>query len=142
MSELLIELNVNGKDYQVEVQPHWTLNRVIREKLGLTGTKLSCGTGECGACTVLVNGTPILSCLTLAARVDGTKIETIEGLSKGTELHPIQEAFVKNNAIQCGFCTPGMILTAKAFLDQNPDPVRILPSSQQSIGHVHQRCRH
>lgn len=117
-----VNLNVNGKDYAVEVKPHWTLLQVIREQIGLTGTKCGCAAGECGACTVLVDGKPILSCLTLAAQAEGGKITTIEGLSDGAKLHPLQEAFVEHGAIQCGFCTPGMILSAKALLDENPDP--------------------
>ncbi len=117
-----VNLNVNGRDYPVAVKPHWTLLQVIREQIGLTGTKCGCAAGECGACTVLADGKPILSCLTLAAQAEGKKITTIEGLSVGAKLHPIQEAFVKHGAIQCGFCTPGMILSAKALLDENPDP--------------------
>jgi carbon-monoxide dehydrogenase small subunit len=122
MGDMLIKLNVNDELYEVKVKPYWTLLRVLRDKLSLTGAKLGCGTGECGACTVLVDGKAILSCLTLAARAVGKKITTIEGLSKGNKLHPIQEAFVKNHAIQCGVCTPGMILSAKALLDENPNP--------------------
>ena len=117
-----VNLNVNGRDYPVEVKPHWTLLKVIREEIGLTGTKCGCAAGECGACTVLVDGKPILSCLTLAAQAEGRKITTIEGLADGAKLHPLQEAFVEHSAIQCGFCTPGMILSAKALLDENPDP--------------------
>lgn len=122
MGDLLIKLNVNDELYEVKVKPYWTLLRVLRDQLSLTGAKLGCGTGECGACTVLVDGKAILSCLTLAPRAVGKKITTIEGLSKGNKLHPIQEAFVKNHAIQCGVCTPGMILSAKALLDKNPSP--------------------
>jgi carbon-monoxide dehydrogenase small subunit len=117
-----IKLDVNGKICDIMVRPHWTLAYVLREELGLTGTKLSCGTGECGACTVLMEGKPVASCLVLAAQAEGRQITTIEGLSDGTKLHPLQEAFVKYGAIQCGFCTPGMILTAKALLDENPNP--------------------
>lgn len=116
-----VTLNVNGKDYVLEVKPHWTLLDVIREQIGLTGTKYGCGTGECGACTVLMDGKPVTSCLVLAARAEGKEILTIEGLGKD-KLHPIQEAFIKEGAIQCGYCTPGMVLTAKALLDNNPNP--------------------
>ena len=122
MGELAVKLNVNGRDHEVRVKPHWTLNHVIRKVLGLTGTKLSCGTGECGACTVLVDGKAVLSCLTLAARAEGKKILTIEGLATGLKLHPLQQAFIERGAVQCGFCTPGMILSAKAILQENPDP--------------------
>ncbi len=117
-----VTLNVNGRDYVVDVKPHWTLLQVIREQIGLTGTKCGCAAGECGACTVLADGKPILSCLTLAAQAEGKKLTTIEGLAEGAMLHPLQEAFVAHGAIQCGFCTPGMILSAKALLDENPDP--------------------
>ncbi|WP_309493065.1 (2Fe-2S)-binding protein [Candidatus Hecatella orcuttiae] len=118
----MIKLNVNGEIHEVRVKPYWTLLRVLRNELGLTGAKLGCGRGECGACTVLMDGKPILSCLTLAARAEGKKIVTIEGLAEGLKLHPLQEAFIKNGAIQCGFCTSGMILSAKALLDRNLNP--------------------
>ena len=115
---------VNGKPYEVIIEPHMLLVDVLRDKLGLTGTKYACGTGDCGACTVLVEGKPVLSCLTLAVTVRGKDILTIEGLVEGTTLHPIQQAFVDNGAVQCGFCTPGMILSAKALLNENPNPTR------------------
>jgi len=115
---------VNGKPYEVIIEPHMLLVDVLRDKLGLTGTKYACGTGDCGACTVLVEGKPVLSCLTLAMTVRGKDILTIEGLVEGTTLHPIQQAFVDNGAVQCGFCTPGMILSAKALLNENPNPTR------------------
>ncbi|MGQ9787961.1 MAG: (2Fe-2S)-binding protein [Candidatus Hadarchaeaceae archaeon] len=120
--KIKVKLNVNGKDYEVEVKPHWTLLQVIRDRLGLTGTKYGCGTGECGACTVIIDGKPMTSCLVLAASAEGRKIVTIEGISSGNKLHPLQEAFIEEGAIQCGYCTPGMILTAKAFLEKNPNP--------------------
>ena len=113
---------VNGKSCELIIEPQMTLLDVLRNQLGLMGTKYACGTGDCGACTVLVAGKPVLSCLTLAATVKGEDILTIEGLSDGNTLHPIQQAFVDVGAVQCGFCTPGMILTAKALLDENPDP--------------------
>lgn len=119
--KICITLNVNGKDYTGEVKPHWTLLQVIRDQLGLTGTKYGCGTGECGACTVIMDGKPMTSCLVLAASAAGRKITTIEGISKDG-LHPLQEAFIEEGAIQCGYCTPGMILTAKSFLEKNPHP--------------------
>ena len=115
---------VNGRTYQVAVEPQTLLIHVLRDELGLTGTKYSCGIGNCGACTVLLDGIPVLSCLTLASAAKGKAITTIEGLAEGTALHPIQKAFIDNGAIQCGFCTSGMIMTSKALLDKNPDPSR------------------
>jgi len=113
---------VNGRHYEVAIEPHMLLIEVLRNELDLTGTKQSCGIGNCGACTVLIDGKPVLSCLTLALTVVGKHITTIEGLAQGTALHPIQKAFIEHGAIQCGFCTPGMILSAKALLDGNPNP--------------------
>jgi carbon-monoxide dehydrogenase small subunit len=118
----IIKLHVNGEEFEVLTEVHKTLLEVLREDLGLTGTKRGCDLGACGACTVLIEGKPFLSCLTLAVDVQGKKIVTIEGLSQDGEPHPLQKAFVEKGAIQCGFCTPGMILTAKAFLDENPHP--------------------
>jgi aerobic-type carbon monoxide dehydrogenase small subunit (CoxS/CutS family) len=117
-----IQFKVNDDLVSLEVEPHWTLLRVIRDELGLTGTKEGCGEGDCGACTVLVDDRAVNSCLILAIDVDGKAIITIEGLTQGDELHPLQKAFMEKGAVQCGFCTPGMILTAKALLDQNPHP--------------------
>ena len=117
-----ITLNVNSELWEVEVDPHRTLLEVLREDLGLTGTKEGCGLGACGACTVLIDSAPILSCLTLAADVQDKNISTIEGLAKDGQPHPIQLAFVNHGAIQCGFCTPGAIISAKALLDRNPKP--------------------
>ncbi len=118
----LIELKVNGESYDVAVEPRRTLLEVLREQLGLTGTKEGCDAGDCGTCTVLLDGKPVPSCLVLAIDAQGKDILTIEGLSNGPELHPIQKAFVDYGAIQCGFCSPGMILTVKALLDSNPNP--------------------
>jgi len=118
----ILKLNVNGEEFEILTEVHKTLLEVLREDLGLTGTKRGCDLGTCGACTVLIEGKPYLSCLTLAADVQGKKILTIEGLSQKGELHPLQKAFVEKGAIQCGFCTPGMILTAKAFLEEQPHP--------------------
>ncbi len=118
----IITLNVNGEEFEFLTEVHRTLLEVLREDLGLTGTKRGCDLGTCGACTVLIEGKPYLSCLTLAADVQGKKIVTIEGLAQDGEPHPLQKAFVQKGAIQCGFCTPGMILMAKAFLDENPNP--------------------
>lgn len=117
-----IKLKVNGVEYIVEIEPWRTLVEVLRETLGLTGTKKSCNEGECGACTVLMDGKPVASCLVLAMDAQGKEITTIEGLAEGDKLHPIQEAFLKYGAIQCGFCTPGMVISAKALLDRNPKP--------------------
>lgn len=121
----IINLYVNGEVFEVLTPVHKTLLEVLREDLGLTGTKRGCDLGTCGACTVLIEGKPYLSCLTLAADVQGKKIITIEGLSGEGKPHPLQKAFVEKGAIQCGFCTPGMILTAKAFLDENLHPSEI-----------------
>lgn len=118
----LIRLVVNGDPYEVIVKPSETLIEVLRNKLGLTGTKHACDTGKCGACTVLIDGKPIRSCLTLAISARDREISTIEGLAKDGELHPIQKTFIEYGAVQCGFCTPGMIMFTKAFLEENPKP--------------------
>lgn len=117
-----IILKINGETYEVSVKPSETLLEVLRDKLGLTGTKEGCDTGKCGACTVLIEGKAVRSCLTLAIAARDKEITTIEGLAYGEELHPIQQAFVEHGALQCGFCTPGMIMISKAFLEENPDP--------------------
>ncbi len=120
--KVVIELTVNGEEYDVLVPPHLTLLEVLREKLELTGTKEGCGEGVCGSCTVLMDGRPVRSCLTLAVEAAGHEITTIEGLAGPRGLHRLQESFINHGAVQCGFCTPGMILTAKALLDENPRP--------------------
>ncbi|MGA2465919.1 MAG: (2Fe-2S)-binding protein [Thermodesulfobacteriota bacterium] len=117
----LLMLRVNGEDYNVFTEPWKTLVRVLRDDLGLTGVKEGCNTGSCGACTVLIDGKAVKSCLVLASQTKGKEILTIEGLGKNG-LHPLQQAFVERFAIQCGFCTPGMILAAKGLLDENPNP--------------------
>ena len=117
-----IKLTVNNQPYRLSVLPWRTLLEVIREDLGLTGTKEGCGLGECGACTVLIDGRAVNSCLVLATEAEGKQITTIEGLTQGDKLHPIQQAFVDHGGLQCGFCTPGMIMAAKALLDKNPTP--------------------
>ncbi|PIE64871.1 MAG: (2Fe-2S)-binding protein [Desulfobacterales bacterium] len=119
--EKQISITVNGKKESLVVESQWTLTSVLRNKLGLTGTKEGCGEGECGSCTVLVDGAPVNSCLYLAINADGKSITTIEGLADGSDLHPLQQAFVDKGAIQCGFCTPGMVMTAKAMLDEKKD---------------------
>lgn len=118
----LIRLIVNEEPYEVMIKPSETLLEVLKNKLGLTGAKHACDTGKCGACTVLIDGKPVRSCLTLAISVRDREITTIEGLAKGEELHPLQRAFIEHGAVQCGFCTPGMILFTKSFLEENPEP--------------------
>lgn len=119
----LITLNINERAYEIPLHSRDLLVDVIRKKVGLTGTKKGCGQGDCGACTVLVDDEPVLSCLTLAVACQGKKITTIEGLADASgELHPLQQAYVEHGAVQCGYCTPGMILASKALLDRNPKP--------------------
>ncbi len=118
------QLRVNGEAHEVAFAPYKTLLEVLREDLGLTGTKHGCELGECGACAVLIDGEPQLSCLVLALECEGRSIETIEGLARGPELHPLQAAFADFGGSQCGYCTPGVIMTAKALLDSNPSPTR------------------
>lgn len=117
-----IRLAVNGFEYDLLVKPHWTLLQVLRDEIGHTGTKEGCGKGECGACTVIIDGEAVLACLTLAFQAQGKSILTIEGLVWEGRLDSLQEAFVKHGAIQCGYCTPGMIMTSKAFLSKKPHP--------------------
>ena len=122
MKKQEIHLCINGQDYRLFVYPHTTLLDLIRDEVGLTGTKRGCDLGECGACTVLIDGKPYNSCLILAVDVQERAILTIEGLADDGKLHPIQKAFIEHGAIQCGFCTPGMLLVAKALLDEDPCP--------------------
>ncbi len=122
MDDLTLSFILNGRDISVKIKPGTMLADLIRDVLGLKGTKVGCREGECGACTVLVNGVPLNSCLVPAMKVQGSSVVTIEGLSQNGELEPIQQAFIEEGAVQCGFCTPAMILTAKALLDQNPNP--------------------
>ena len=133
-----VVLDINGKKYEVAVKKNWTLLYVLREVLDLTGSKCGCSTGDCGACKVIVDGEAVNSCLILAVKAEGKSITTIEGLAKGTELHPIQQAFIDAGAVQCGFCTPGMVMSAKALLDKNPDPAR--EEIAQSIDNNLCRC--
>jgi carbon-monoxide dehydrogenase small subunit len=122
MKRLQISLRVNDEDHELLVAPNRTLTDVLRDDLDLTGTKHGCGEGECGSCTVLLDGEPVNSCLVLAVQADGREVITIEGVSDGIELHPVQQAFVEQGAVQCGFCTPGMVLSAKALLDRKKRP--------------------
>lgn len=122
IQQILIELHVNQLPYKLTVKPSTSLLDVLRRDLGLKGTKRGCDQGHCGACTVIMNGKAVNACSLLAVQADGKSITTIEGLSSGDPLHPLQEAFVEEGAIQCGFCTPGMILSAKALLDETQEP--------------------
>ena len=124
MSKITVNMVVNKKPVTVDVEPYARLLDVLRNDLKLTGAKEGCGVGECGACTVIIDGETVDSCLTLAASCEGRNIETIEGLSNGDQLHPVQEAFVENNALQCGFCIPGLVLSGKNILDKYPEADR------------------
>ena len=117
-----IQVTVNGSLECVEVPSHWTLLQMLRDKLALTGTKNGCSAGECGACTVLMDGEPVNSCMLLAVEADGAEIVTVEGLARDGQLDPLQTAFIEQGAVQCGFCTPGVLMTARALLDRNPHP--------------------
>jgi carbon-monoxide dehydrogenase small subunit len=117
-----ITVTVNGEEHSLAVEPRLLLVHLLREKLGLTGTHVGCDTTSCGACTVLVDGVPIKSCTHFAVQVDGRELKTVEGLAQGGQLHPIQEGFKEEHGLQCGFCTPGMLLVSSALLEENPDP--------------------
>jgi carbon-monoxide dehydrogenase small subunit len=123
-----ITLTVNGEPEQVDVPSNLTLLGLLREKLALTGTKNGCSAGECGACTVMINGEPVNSCMVLAVECDGAEIITVEGLAQDGQLHPVQQALIESGGVQCGFCTPGVLVTARALLDRNPHP------SEEEIG--------
>jgi len=123
LPEGVIQLTINKQAYQLYIQPEWTLYHVIHDLLGLTGTKLFCDQGVCGSCTVIMDGRPVLSCMTLAIECHGKIIETIEGISADT--HPLIEAYIKHHALQCGYCTPGFIVTSKALLDKNAEPTEL-----------------
>jgi carbon-monoxide dehydrogenase small subunit len=118
----ILKMTVNGKAVEIPVRPTWTLVRVLREELGLTGTKRGCDQGDCGACTVIMDGQAINSCLVLALQAESKEIETIEGLGAPDNLHPLQSSFIENGAVQCGFCTPGMLMSASALIRENPNP--------------------
>jgi carbon-monoxide dehydrogenase small subunit len=119
-----LTMTVNGRDVTVQVEADEILVDVLRDRLGLTGTKIGCNEGECGACTIVMDGEAVLSCLIPAVRAQGRQIVTIEGLSDGDELHPLQQSFVEHGAVQCGYCIPGFIMSSKALLDRNPQPTR------------------
>jgi carbon-monoxide dehydrogenase small subunit len=123
-SSVRVKMEVNGEAVEATFAPYKTLLEVLREELDLTGTKHGCELGECGACTVLVDGEPVLSCLTLALECQGRAVQTIEGVARGPELHPLQAAFADRGGSQCGYCTPGVVMTAKALLDRNPSPTQ------------------
>lgn len=122
MKKIFITTTINKKLYSLEIKPNLTLLSLLREELGLTGTKCGCEVGECGACTVLLNGQAVNSCLVLAPQIDGQEIVTVEGLADNGNLHPLQEAFLDHDAVHCGFCTPGMLMSAKALIDETPLP--------------------
>jgi carbon-monoxide dehydrogenase small subunit len=130
MPKLSLRLRVNGEPYELEVEPHRTLLEVVRDDLHLTGAKEGCGTGDCGACSMIVDGRLVTSCLLLALEANGADVLTIEGLASDGRLHPLQQAFLDHGAVQCGFCIPGMILAAKCLLDRNPHP------SEEEIRHA------
>jgi carbon-monoxide dehydrogenase small subunit len=130
MPKLSLRLRVNGEPYELEVEPHRTLLEVVRDDLHLTGAKEGCGTGDCGACSMIVDGRLVTSCLLLALEANGADVLTIEGLARDGRLHPLQQAFLDHGAVQCGFCIPGMILAAKCLLDRNPHP------SEEEIRHA------
>ena len=138
MSRHKISLRINGHPYEVEVEANKTLLRLLREDLALTGTKCACERGDCGLCTVWVDGKPMKSCLLLAVEVDGKEVITIEGLAKGGELTSLQRKFIEHGAVQCGFCTPAMILVAEAFLKENPNPTE--EEVKEALGGVLCRC--
>jgi carbon-monoxide dehydrogenase small subunit len=122
MKKVKINTTINGRTHEFSVSPNQTLLHFLREELGLTGTKCGCEIGECGACTVILNGEAVNSCLVLVPQIDGKEVVTVEGLSINGKLHPLQETFMIHDAVHCGFCTPGMLMSAKALLDKNPDP--------------------
>lgn len=122
--KIMLRMKVNGRPVEVAVKPTWTLLRVLREELRLTGTKKGCEQGDCGACMVIMNGKTVNSCLVLALQAETKEIETIEGLGTADHLHPLQKSFIEHGAVQCGFCTPGMLMSAKVLLDENPRPTQ------------------
>jgi len=140
MSRSAIALTINGEQHELLVEPHWTLLQVLRTHLGLSGTKENCLEGECGVCTVLLDGSAVNSCIVLAEQCPGHEIVTIEGLSRLEQMHPLQEAFVEFGAVQCGYCIPGMILTAKSFLDEHPGEIPTEDEIREAICGTLCRC--
>ena len=140
MSRILLRLRVNGDIHEVLAEPDWTLLRVLRRELGLTGTKENCLEAECGVCTVLLDGKAVNSCILLAALCEGREIMTVEGLGRPGALHPLQAAFIEHGAAQCGYCTPGMLLTAKAWLDEHPGVVPAPEAVREAIAGTLCRC--
>lgn len=138
MAKQVVSVTVNGEPYEVLVEPRTTLLQLLREHLGLTGTKEGCSEGECGACSVILNGRLVDSCLIFALEAKGSQVETIEGLAKDGELHPLQKAFIQCGGVQCGFCTPGMIMASKALLDTVPNPTE--DQIRQALGGNLCRC--
>ncbi|MEM2192254.1 MAG: (2Fe-2S)-binding protein [Candidatus Hadarchaeales archaeon] len=138
MSKHRISLKVNGESFVAEVEANRTLLRFLREDLGITGPKCACERGDCGLCTVLVDGIPVKSCLVLAVEVDGREVTTVEGLAKDGQLTPVQRKFIEHGAVQCGFCTPAFILAAEAFLKENPNPTE--EEVKEAIGGILCRC--
>jgi carbon-monoxide dehydrogenase small subunit len=124
MKKISLHTTVNGRTYELEISPNQTLLDLLRDALGLTGTKRGCEIGQCGACTVLLDGRAVNSCLVLAGQTEGRQITTVEGLAQGEKLTPLQEAFLDHDAVHCGFCTPGMLMSAKDLLDRNPSPTQ------------------
>ena len=122
MKKYHLQTNINGDDYDVLVEPGQSLLDILRDELDMTGTKEGCGTGDCGACSVTIDGILVCSCLVLGPEINGKKIETIEGMADGDRLHPLQQKFIDHVALQCGICTPGLLIAAKHFLEENPDP--------------------
>ena len=140
MSRQILDLVINGESHQVLVEPHWTLLQVLRGPLGMMGTKENCLEAECGVCTVLLEGKSVNSCILLAGQAAGRAITTIEGLGDPEHLHPLQAAFIAHGAVQCGYCIPGMILTAKSFLDENPGRVPSRTEIREAIAGTLCRC--
>jgi carbon-monoxide dehydrogenase small subunit len=138
MSLVPLEITVNGRNHRSQVEAHWSLLRFLRESLGLLGTREGCGRGDCGTCTVLLDGEPVLSCIMFAAAAQGRSVTTIEGISDGEKLDIVQQCFVEKGAIQCGFCTPAMVLVARALLARRPDPTR--QEIREAIAGVLCRC--
>jgi carbon-monoxide dehydrogenase small subunit len=140
MSRTTIELKINGQFHELSVEPHWTLLHVLRRELGLMGTKENCLEAECGVCTVLMDGKAVNSCILIAMQAAGREIITIEGLGGPENLHPLQQAFIEHGAVQCGYCIPGMILTAKSYLDENPGRVPSREEIREAISGTLCRC--